>query len=506
MGTLGVVATTVLEPAKATTPRPLGLKWGECPTDAPAPQQCATLQMPLDHRAPEGRTIEVEVSRIPAAKPEKRKGVLMLNGGGPGPSLDVPTAMGSLLPADVRDSYDLVAFDPRGIGYSTPMNCGRDADELVRDEQMEVLSFPSGDGSIDGNVAYAKRMAKQCADNSGNLLPYLTTANVARDMDRIRRALGERTVSYYGISWGTYLGSLYRELFPKTVDRMVIDSSVDPNERGYDDFRTFSVAMEDRWPDLARFAVAHKDTVGLGSTEREVRQNYLALTAKLDREPVSLPGTKAPINGNLVRFFTWQLAYSDASMIATKESPVPQLAQLWQAAADVAADKATDADRKFLEGLTKDLIARGTLPGVPQDNLLSAGWAISCGDEAWPRDVETYARNTAVDRAKFPLTAGAPANIAPCAAWAVNPISPEPKVKPLGKRNVLILQNRRDPATPLSTARGMRRAMGSDSVLVDVDAGGHGVLTHPEPNACAIDALDAFFTSGELPAGDKTCK
>ncbi|WP_331745347.1 alpha/beta hydrolase [Streptomyces mirabilis] len=503
---LGVGAVTIMiQSAEATATHPSTLKWGACPTDAPAPQQCARLKVPLDYKDPEGRAIAIEVSRIPAADPKKRKGVLMLNGGGPGSSLDVPTAMGSLLPKAVRDSYDLVAFDPRGIGHSTPMNCGRHADELVRDEQLEVLSFPGADGSINANVAYAKRMAHQCAANSADLLPHLTTANVARDMDRIRSALGERSVSYYGISWGTYLGSIYRALFPENVDRVVLDSSVDPNKRGYDDFRTFSEGMEDRWPDLARFAVAHKDTVRLGSTPSDVRRNYLALAAKLDRRPVSLPGTKAPINGNLIRLFTWQLSYNDASMIATKESPVPMLARLWQAAAGVAAGNPSDADRTFLTGLTNDFVANGTMQGVPQDNLYSAGWAISCGDTAWPRNIRTYAHNTAVDRAKFPLTAGAPANITPCSAWVSQPTGPEPKVKPIGKRNVLILQNRRDPATPLSTARGMRQAMGGDAVLVDVDAGGHGVLVHPEPNACAIGALDAFFVSSDLPRGDMSC-
>ncbi|MBE1461430.1 pimeloyl-ACP methyl ester carboxylesterase [Kibdelosporangium phytohabitans] len=463
------------------------------------------MAVPLDYRAPTRRTIEIEVSRIPAAKREQRKGVLFLNGGGPSASLDVPTAIGSFLPAEVRDSYDLVAFDPRGIGHSTPMDCGRDIDELIRTQQLGVLSFPRANGSIGDNVAYAQQMAKHCAARSGELLPHLTTANIARDMDRIRTALGERTVSYYGVSWGTYLGAIYRELFPRTVDRMVIDSSVDPAKRGYDDFRTFSAAMEDRWPDLARFAVANNDTVRLGSTERAIRQNYLALTAKLDRHPVELPGTTAPINGNLVRLYTWQLSYSDASMRSTPGSPAPMMAQLWRAAANVAAGNATEADRAFLVGLTTDFVTKGVLKGVPHDNLFSVGWAISCADKAWPRHTLTYALNTLVDRARFPLTAGAPANIAPCAAWKVAPTGPEPTIEPTGKRNVLILQNLRDPATPLRTAQGMRRAMGADASLVTVDAGGHGVLVHPEPSRCAIDTLKSFLTVGALPREDKSC-
>ncbi|GAB2583909.1 hydrolase [Paractinoplanes abujensis] len=492
-------------PVQRTVDAVSTLRWGACPTGAPAPQECATLQVPLDYRHPHGRAISVEVSRIPAADPGKRKGVLMLNGGGPSAGLDVPASLGALLPAEVRDRYDLVAFDPRGIGYSTPMSCGRGADELIRDVQLSLLSFPAADGSIGANVSFAKRMAKQCAANSGDLLRHITTANVARDMDRIRRALGERTVSYYGLSWGTYLGSLYRALFPRTVDRMVLDSSVDPYVRGYDDFRTFSVALEDRWPDLAAFGVANAGSVRLGTTARQVRKNYLALTAQLDRHPVMLTETLAPINGNFVRLFTWLLSYNDAALIATEEEPLPQMAQLWRAAGAVAAGHATSADRAFLAGLANGLVAGGTLPNVPQDNLLSVGWAYSCGDKAWPRNVGTYARNVAADRAAFPLTAGAPANVAPCSAWAVQPAGPEPAVEPIGRRDVLILQNERDPSTPLNGARGMRRAMGSDAVLVTVDAGGHGVLIHPKPNACAIGALTSYLTTGALPATDKAC-
>ena len=101
--------------AESTTPRTPGLVWGACPTGAPAPQQCAELTVPLDYRTPKSRNIKIEVSRIPAADPAKRKGVLMVNGGGPSSSLDVPTAFGPLLAQEIRDSYDVVAFDPRGI-------------------------------------------------------------------------------------------------------------------------------------------------------------------------------------------------------------------------------------------------------------------------------------------------------------------------------------------------------------------------------------------------------
>ncbi|MFE5567669.1 alpha/beta hydrolase [Amycolatopsis japonica] len=511
LGLTGIVSaiafasTAVASSAEATAPHASKLVWGACPTGAPAPQQCAELTVPLDYRSPWGRTIKVEVSRVPAADPAKRKGVLMVNGGGPSTSLDVASAFGGLMAQEIRDSYDIVAFDPRGIGHSTPISCGRTVDEMVRDQQLGLLSFPAPDGSIGGNIAYSRRMAEQCAANSGALLPHLTTANIARDMDRIRKALGEHTVSYYGISWGTYLGSIYRSLFPQRVDRMVIDSSVDPNVGGYEDFRMFSSAMEDRWPDLARFGVEQRNVVRLGATEAEVRKNYLKMTAELDRNPVKLDGTKARIDGNFIRLQTWQLSYNDRNLTGTSQGPVSRLAALWRAGVNLAQRKATDEDRTYLRDTANTTITAGVMAGMPTDNLFSVGWAISCADKAWPSDYRAYGRNVLADRERYPLMAGAPANLAPCSFWHTKPRQPEPKVTQTGTRNVLILQNRRDPSTPLRAAQGMKSAMGSDAVFVEVDAGGHGVLVHPEPSDCAIGAMNKYLTTGELPARDLVC-
>jgi pimeloyl-ACP methyl ester carboxylesterase len=501
------LGVTLTPSAQATTltaaTHPSALTWGACPpaaegdTSRDPRQQCATLRVPLDYRNPQRHTIEVEVSRIPAAKPDERLGVLLMNGGGPGPSLDVPSVFGSYLPKSVSDRYDMVAFDPRGISHSTPMTCGRTTEELTRDETLTVLSFPGADGSIDRNVDYSRRLAADCAAHSGDLLPYLTTANIARDMDRLRQALGEKTVSYYGISWGTYLGSVYRALFPRTIDRMVLDSSVDPTKRGYDDFRTFSGAVEDRWPDLAHYAAANAGTVGYGSTERRVRERYLSVTATLDRHPVTLAGSPAKLDGNLVRLFTFLLSYNDASL--------PQLGALWHAAGDFAAGTPTADDTALVESVANGFAAQGALPGIPADNLYTVGYAINCAEATWPHDLRQYQRNVTADRAAYPITAGAPANVAPCTFWPVQPLESRVDVRELGNRNVLMLQNFRDPATPLRSAQSLHRALGRDSVLVDVDAGGHGVLIHPQPSTCAVGALETYFTTGQLPAGDKHC-
>jgi pimeloyl-ACP methyl ester carboxylesterase len=508
----GTVAVLPAARAADAGPGTSRLTWGACPggpvlDQARDPRQrCATMRVPVDYRVPKGRTIELTVSRIPATDPAARRGVLMVNGGGPSASLDVPSVMTQLLPAEVTRRYDLVSFDPRGIGYSTPISCGRDVQDLIRDQQYGVLSFPSGDGSIDVNVRYGREVAEQCATHAGALLPHLSTANIARDMDQIRRALGERQVSYFGVSWGTYLGPVYRALFPNRVDRMVLDSAVDPNARGYTDFRMFSIGMEDRWPDLAAAAVDSRDAVRFGDTPAKVRTTYLAVAAKLDRRPVTVPGTAAPLNGNLLRLHTFLMSYQDTALLPTPDNAVPPLMALWRAAANFADGTATAADAALVTTTANAWIEGAAgLPGIPADNLFSVGWAISCGDEAFPRDLGTYLRNTASDRAAYPLTAGGPANIHPCSFWKTRPVEPAVQIHDEGQRNVLILQNRRDPATPLAAARGMRRALGSRAVLVEVDAGGHGVILHPRRSACAIDPMTAYLTGGQLPQADIQC-
>ncbi|MFY0573217.1 alpha/beta fold hydrolase [Cystobacter fuscus] len=169
------------------------LVWGNCPglpegaTRDPR-QTCATLRVPLDYQHPEGRTLELTVSRIATARPDSRRGVLLLNPGGPGlEGLDHPSLLATVLSSEVLDHYDLIGFDPRGVGHSSPVTCG-----LTDVGFTDLFPYPAADGSIDANVALARETAARCAaSTSGDVLPFITTANTARDMDRLRQALGK---------------------------------------------------------------------------------------------------------------------------------------------------------------------------------------------------------------------------------------------------------------------------------------------------------------------------
>ncbi len=358
----------------------------------------------MDYRKPHGRQIDIAISRIAAAEPGLRRGILLSNPGGPGGAgLDMPSFLAAVLPAEVSARYDLIGFDPRGVGASTPITCGITDPTAVLDL---LLPYPAPDGSIARNIEFARTTARNCAAHSGELLPYITTANTARDMDRIRAVLGEPKLSYLGYSYGSYLGAVYTSLFPDRTDRIILDSAIDPNQIWYGVWRQFGPSTALRFPDFTGWAAARNDEYGLGATPEAVAETYFATAAALDREPVVTPGLV--VNGNTYRQISRNLLYNDGDF--------PLLAAIWQAFAQATPSAAVPALRR----------AAAQIPAarIPVDNSIAVLYAIACGDVAWPRDTDLYARNVAVDRRLFPITAGMPANVWPCVFWPYRPLEP----------------------------------------------------------------------------------
>ncbi len=215
--------TTSGAPRGATTvpvaPPPSPIVWSPCPSSSST--QCGSVDVPLDYSRPLGQTLTLAVSRAPAlsAPPE---GTILFNPGGPGESGNqiLPVAL-ALIPPVVRRDFDIVTFDPRGTGASAPLDCGTPPSAAA-----SVLPVPAGPGhSLPGTSVFSA-MAAAC-EKQPSLEPFVNTVNTARDMDRIRQALGLSTISYYGISYGTVLGAEYADLFPHRIDRMVLDGAVD---------------------------------------------------------------------------------------------------------------------------------------------------------------------------------------------------------------------------------------------------------------------------------------
>ncbi|MCQ8192710.1 alpha/beta hydrolase [Streptomyces rugosispiralis] len=476
---LAVAATAVAATAVAATAMPGvsvaatpdTVRWGPCPEKADSPRlQCSTLEVPLDYREPDGRRIEIAISRLASKKPSQRRGVLLTNPGGPGGTgLDYPALLAaSKLPRKVLDSYDLIGFDPRGVGRSTPVTC-----DLTQEQQYRGNFPPYAHTAADvaREAGNARTIAEQCATSkTAEMLPHTTTANTARDMDRIRSALGEPKLSYLGHSYGSYLGAVYTTMFPTRSDRVVLDSNLGPG--GYDvtAMRLFARGLEDRFPDFAAFVATHPE-YGLGTTPEQVTAKFYDLAERLETKPVQ------GIDGNAFRGFTFDRLYSDALM--------PQLAEFWQA---------LDTDRPV-----------PSTPPLPNlENLMSARFSVICGDTRWPGTVREYQRNVAVDRQKYPMLGGSTAGIGPCAFWPDKRVEPPVRIGDRGPSNVLMAQNERDPGTPLAGAQKLRRAFGKRATMVTADQGGHGVYPFGA-NTCANEAVTAFLTHGQRPSRDLAC-
>ncbi|WP_197288145.1 alpha/beta hydrolase [Nocardia sp. NRRL S-836] len=462
------------------------ITWGACPALAQGASRdprltCATVKVPLDYRNPRGEQIEVAVSKLPAAKSRDRRGVLLLNPGGPAlAGLDTPGVVAPTLPSLVLAAYDLIGFDPRGVGHSTPQSCGLDDPSLAG-----LFPYPAADGSITANVKQARTAAERCATKAGKKLRYFTTANTARDMDRIRTALGEEKISYWGQSYGTYLGTVYSSLFPQRADRVVLEGNVDPTKVWAGAKDNWGKAMSQRFPDAAKVAAAQHATLGLGRTVDEVTRTYLALADRLDRTPAPVPGTAQALTGAMLRTVTYSLLLHNETL--------PVLVQFWKAAAGLADGTLAEADGQVLRQV---FTAQPPTSGVPADNQATMFLALTCGDASWSSNVDEYARRTAQDRAAWPLTAGMPANIWACAFWP-KPVEEPVRVTGKGPRNTLILQNRRDNATPWEDGLGLHEVLGKRAAFVGADHGGHYVYN--QGSTCVDGATVTFLTTGRLP-------
>ncbi|MER7047163.1 alpha/beta hydrolase [Streptomyces jumonjinensis] len=441
------------------------LSWKRCDINLAASLRCATVKVPLDYGEPRGKTLDVEISRIKTSLPGQRRGVLFSNPGGPGGAgLDLPLELRKYLPVPVQAKYDLIGFDPRGIGRSSPVECGLNKQDQKWPRQYRDKTFA-------GDVAWAKGVAGKCRANVGERLSHITTRNTARDMDVIRAVLGEKKISYFGGSYGTYLGAVYTQMFPQRSDRFVLDSAVDPKLAWRGTFQLWGSDAERAFKRWTENTARRNAEFGLGDTPAAVSRTFWDIIRQADRKPITIGDT--PFTGAEIRdlmraqFFTVQNAAEAVVMLrdAAAGKPTPEIPH-----------------------------------GEENDNFFSSFWSIICGDtRTWSKDPQTYREESIRDRAKYPLYGDFASNITPCASWdkAVEPATAVDNRVPS-----LIVQNEWDSQTPLSTAEGMHRAL-KGSRLVTVDEGeGHGVYGF---NECADGVTDAYLLTGKLPAGNVTC-
>ena len=436
--------------------------------------------------------------------PEARRGVLLLNPGGPGGSgLTQSSLLASRgLPDSVLDAYDLIGMDTRGVGHSTRIDCGF---TVGGDYFSNVPPYAVDDAAVVEQAKAVKAAAEQCAANDENgLLRHVSTANMARDLDSIRAALGEEKASYLGYSYGSALGAAYASMFPETADRVVLDSNVGDTHLNQERAHVRPGDGAD-FPDFAKWAAKRHDRLRLGPDAGAGAPDYFETAEQLDRNPV------LGVDGGLFRQVVFGGLYSPLSYGRT--------AQTWQSLRDGDAAAARLLDSNLLACPVPP--PRPTPPHPPPPPPgpgRHRAEARPCrrrsqrpvGVHRLDLQRQRMARGRQVlppgggrGPQKFPMFGAASANILPCAYWS-EPVEPPVQISDEGPHNVLIVQNRRDPVTPLAGGELLHEKFGDRSRLVTVDGSGHGVYALGD-NACALNVGTTYLVEGELPRRDVSC-
>ncbi|WP_055535208.1 alpha/beta hydrolase [Streptomyces graminilatus] len=453
-------------PAAVTTGQ--HLRWSRCtsPPTARTGYDCAVMKAPLDYRKPDGRTIDVALIRRKATGPNARRiGSLVLNFGGPGVSgvSGLPERLNQYKP--LLDRYDLVSFDPRGVGATIPVRCGKTAD----------------DTGYDG--------ADACAGHSGAFLPYIGTSHTARDLDLMRYLLGDERLHYFGVSYGTALGAVYAHLYPSHVGRLVLEASVDPTEDLNEEQVSQVKAVQAAFDRFAAHCAARIRHCPTGDGPEEAARRMARLADRLEKTP-------APAgDGRTLDAYGLARTVSDHLDLGT--DGWPPLAKALTALID-------HNDGGPLSKGADDLGSADRAP-APSDNTRSALTAITCADSSLRPGVERLARDEARVKAASPVFGAAwSTGVYLCYNWPFDGERATLQVNADGAAPVLVVGGTGDPITPYPGARHMARALGDGvGVLLTAEEEGHG--TYPQ-NRCVTEAVDTYLRTGRTPAPGKVCR
>lgn len=465
--TLAALILIFLTPAGTTYAAPPrdSMAWTKCQTDEADEQgkalddagaTCTTVRVPLDHLHPDGRTLDIAISRI-KADPAKRRGILLSNPGGPGgPSLAFPVDLLPLL-GKVADEYDLIGFDPRFMGRSNPLDCGP-----VQLADLYRSSITRRDFTVGSKHAAA--FARDCRSKNPGLLEHANIREAARDMDAIRVALGEQKLSYYGVSWGADLGVVYSQLFSSRVDRMVVDSVTDVEGSEYHHLAT-GLGTEAAFDEWAAWAARRDDEYHLGRTGMQVRAQVTTLL-------------EHPVAVGKYRIDSATMPWVLESALGD-ESDRDLMARNVRTLLDAAAGKPVKPSEELL-GFLQQFYETSPL----LSHFAAASIAYTCNDNGWPHGPAQYWRDVQRDHKTQPLFA---VTILPCAYWTDH--TSEPDLTIGNNTSMLIVQATRD-SIPLAWARALHRKL-PNSTLKTVDRRAHGVYDARVPSM--VEAVNKYL-------------
>ena len=473
---LATLPPSSASPSAAAGPTVAPVAWDDCGGG----YQCSTIQVPEDYANPGGRRIGLSVIRLPATNPQKRIGSLIVNPGGPGGSgVEFVQDDIEIFPRSLRDRFDIVGFDPRGVNLSTPVRC---QDNL--DGHVALDRSPDNKAELKALVDDARSFAESCATRNADLLAHLSTDDVARDLDLIRSAIGDPKISYFGFSYGTLIGAIYAEMFPDHVRAMVLDGAIDPaldlEQFRSGQARAFEAALRKFLADCARDKTCYFHEGG------HTRRSFDALMASIERHP--LPAIRAKDR----RLLTTGLAWEAVAGVMYNDEAWPALA--------VGLALAKQGDGSVMLLLTDP--QNGRNKNGSYSNLIDAYTANTCLDYPASRDVAAYTNLAARLRTSAPDFAAMLAyNDLSCAFWPVPAERTPAKVSAAGAPPIVVVGTTGDPATPYPWAVSLARQL-SSGVLVTRRGEGHTAFAF---SACVQRAVTPYLLDLKAPRDGLTC-
>ncbi|MET8568385.1 alpha/beta fold hydrolase [Streptomyces sp. NPDC004783] len=474
------------------------LDWKDCPApsqaegggSAPSPLpdgdawQCATMKAPLDWDDPRGDRIGLALIRAKASgAPDRRIGSLVFNFGGPGGSgVTTLPAFGQDY-ATLRTRYDLVSFDPRGVGRSAPVEC---LDDEQLDTYFQQDATPDDAAERTELLDNTEKFNAACEKNSKRMLPHVATTDAARDMDLMRQVLGDDKLYYFGISYGTELGGVYAHLFPKKLGRAVFDAVVDPTQTAEQGSLGQAQGFQRALGNYAEDCVSKVEECPVGDSVQDVENRIARLLRDLDRKPI--PGifprdlTQTAATGGIA-----QALYSK---------------DFWEYLTE-GLEQAYDGDGRILMVLSDALNGRNE--DGEYSNITAANVSINCADDK-PRYDSAYIEGKLPEfREASPLFGDYLAwGMVNCTDWPVAGAADHPDVSAPGAPPILVIGNTGDPATPYEGAAKMVDALGGD-VGVELTYRGQGHGAYDSKNRCVQDAVHGYLLDGNVPAAGTVC-
>lgn len=454
------------------------LSWSPCQGDF----ECADLTVPIDYQDPTGDTIDLALLRRPADS-ERPLGSLVVNPGGPGaPGTTYASQAEQAFRQPLLDNYDIVGFDPRGTGESSPVDCLSDA-EL--DDYLAADPSPDTTQEQEALIDWSSKLGKGCVANSGEIAGHVTTFEAARDMDVLRAALDDDQLDYFGASYGTKLGASYAELFPDRVGRFVLDGAVDVSASSHEVNLQQGKGFETALRAYVQDCVDGGDCY-LGKDVDEGLGTITGFLEDLDAKPIDSGDPERPLTEG--RGLTGII--------------LPLYASEYWFLLDDALKAGLEGDGSQLSFLADTYSSRNT-DGSFADNSSEALWAINCLDDPWSVGRQEVLKSVPEFERASPTLGRAFAWFDASCAGIDAKSSEEPReIDGSGAAPIVVTGTTRDPATPFEWAQALSKQLDS-GVLIERDGDGH--TAYNADNECVDEAIEGYLIDGTVPEDGLRC-